>query len=146
MWLCVVVWSNANTCIGKRDIIRWHPCTTVEPRVRLARLLVPCVAPICSRPSDVAAIVVYDLTNKDSFDRAKQWVKELQRQGNPNIVIALAGNKSDIAEKRQVPAAVCYPSKTNRDDMLYTPRSLHLSTHVKTGRSRVCRRKRTSFL
>jgi len=29
-------------------------------------------------------------------------VKELQRQGNPNIVIALSGNKSDLASKRKV--------------------------------------------
>jgi len=29
-------------------------------------------------------------------------VRELQRQGNPNIVIALAGNKSDLASKRKV--------------------------------------------
>ncbi len=41
-------------------------------------------------------------TNYDSFQRAKQWVKELQRQGNTNIVIALAGNKSDLSDKRKV--------------------------------------------
>lgn len=39
---------------------------------------------------------------QDSFARAKSWVRELQRQGNPNIVIALAGNKSDLASKRKV--------------------------------------------
>uniref|UniRef100_A0A668TX81 small monomeric GTPase n=1 Tax=Oreochromis aureus TaxID=47969 RepID=A0A668TX81_OREAU len=49
-----------------------------------------------------AAIVVYDITNTDTFDRAKNWVKELQRQASPNIVIALAGNKADIANKRAV--------------------------------------------
>merc|ERR1711898_49400 len=49
-----------------------------------------------------AAIVVFDITNRDTFQRAKQWVKELQRQGNPNIVIALAGNKSDLNAKRKV--------------------------------------------
>ena len=27
-----------------------------------------------------AAIVVYDITNADTFERAKSWVKELQRQ------------------------------------------------------------------
>lgn len=27
-----------------------------------------------------AAIVVYDIQNQDSFERAKNWVKELQRQ------------------------------------------------------------------
>ena len=31
-----------------------------------------------------------------SLDKAKSWVKELQRQANPNIVIALAGNKVDL--------------------------------------------------
>ncbi|KAG7227948.1 hypothetical protein INR49_005569 [Caranx melampygus] len=49
-----------------------------------------------------AAIVVYDITNTDTFVRAKNWVKELQRQASPNIVIALAGNKADIANKRAV--------------------------------------------
>merc|ERR1712182_53783 len=52
-----------------------------------------------------AAVVVYDITNADSFSRAKSWVKELQRQGSPNIVIALAGNKCDLASKRKVEAA-----------------------------------------
>jgi len=67
-----------------------------------------------------AAIVVYDITNqvvadselvlsyseifffKESFAKAKNWVKELQRQANPNIVIALSGNKADLAAKRVV--------------------------------------------
>uniref|UniRef100_A0A8C5BVK7 small monomeric GTPase n=1 Tax=Gadus morhua TaxID=8049 RepID=A0A8C5BVK7_GADMO len=48
-----------------------------------------------------AAIVVYDITN-ESFARAKNWVKELQRQASPNIVIALSGNKADLASKRTV--------------------------------------------
>ncbi|POI25629.1 hypothetical protein CIB84_010620, partial [Bambusicola thoracicus] len=38
----------------------------------------------------------------ESFARAKNWVKELQRQASPNIVIALAGNKADLANKRAV--------------------------------------------
>ncbi|CAL8371278.1 unnamed protein product [Boreogadus saida] len=49
-----------------------------------------------------AAIVVYDITNEESFARAKNWVKELQRQASPNIVIALSGNKADLASKRTV--------------------------------------------
>lgn len=47
-----------------------------------------------------AAIIVYDITNPDTFERAKTWVKELQRQASANIVIALAGNKADLANKR----------------------------------------------
>jgi small GTP-binding protein len=49
-----------------------------------------------------AAIVVYDITKKDSFDGAKSWVKELQRRGDPNVIIALAGNKMDMSSKRVV--------------------------------------------
>jgi small GTP-binding protein len=49
-----------------------------------------------------AAIIVYDITSPDTFSRAKSWVKELQRQANPNIVMALAGNKADLAQKRMV--------------------------------------------
>ncbi|GBG88196.1 hypothetical protein CBR_g46684 [Chara braunii] len=49
-----------------------------------------------------AAIVVYDVTNVDSFTRAKNWVRELQRQGNPSLIIALAGNKVDLVAKRKI--------------------------------------------
>ena len=49
-----------------------------------------------------AAIVVYDITNQDTFRRAQNWVRELQRQARPDIVIALAGNKSDLGNKRTV--------------------------------------------
>ncbi|CAG8508815.1 6004_t:CDS:2, partial [Scutellospora calospora] len=45
-----------------------------------------------------AAVVVYDVTKAASLDKAKSWVKELQRQANPNIVIALAGNKIDLVQ------------------------------------------------
>nr|XP_033713352.1 ras-related protein Rab-5A-like [Tursiops truncatus] len=49
-----------------------------------------------------AAIVVYDDTNEESFVRAKNWVTKLQRQASPNIVIALSGNKADLANKTAV--------------------------------------------
>ena len=39
---------------------------------------------------------------QDSFNGAKSWVKELQRRGDPNVVIALAGNKADMEGKRKV--------------------------------------------
>ncbi|KAL6502198.1 Ras-related protein RABF2b [Orobanche hederae] len=51
-----------------------------------------------------AAIIVYDITNQASFERAKKWVQELQAQGNPNMVMALAGNKADLLDGRKVPA------------------------------------------
>lgn len=49
-----------------------------------------------------AALVVYDITNESSFVRAKAWVKELQTQGTPKMVIALVGNKADLADNRRI--------------------------------------------
>ncbi|XP_031483457.1 ras-related protein RHN1-like isoform X1 [Nymphaea colorata] len=51
-----------------------------------------------------AAVVVYDITSVDSFVRAKKWVQELQRQGNPNLVMMLVANKADLETKRKVPS------------------------------------------
>lgn len=44
-----------------------------------------------------AALVVYDITKPTSLIKAKHWVAELQRQASPGIVIALVGNKLDLA-------------------------------------------------
>jgi len=56
-----------------------------------------------------AAIIVYDITNRDTFERAKSWVKELDRQARKDIVIALAGNKFDLSNKRMVEVEVSSP-------------------------------------
>ncbi|KAF2107438.1 ras family-domain-containing protein [Lophiotrema nucula] len=44
-----------------------------------------------------AALVVYDITKPSSLTKAQHWVAELQRQASPGIVIALVGNKADLA-------------------------------------------------
>ena len=43
---------------------------------------------------------------QETLARAKSWVKELQRQASPNIVIALVGNKLDLEHKRGVTVEV----------------------------------------
>lgn len=48
------------------------------------------------------AVVVYDITQSASLEKARTWIRELQRQADPSIVIALCGNKSDLAALRQV--------------------------------------------
>ncbi|KAF1996501.1 ras-domain-containing protein [Amniculicola lignicola CBS 123094] len=44
-----------------------------------------------------AALVVYDITKPSSLTKAQHWVAELQRHASPGIVIALVGNKFDLA-------------------------------------------------
>ncbi|EFC50493.1 rab family small GTPase [Naegleria gruberi] len=76
-----------------------------------------------------AAIVVYDITSADSFQRAKNWVKELQRQGTTNIVIALAGNKVDLEDKRQVESAEA-KSYAEDNGLLFMETSAKAATNV----------------
>lgn len=45
-----------------------------------------------------AAVVVYDVTSQDSFERAQRWISELRDQASKDIVIALAGNKVDLCQ------------------------------------------------
>ncbi|KAL2607479.1 hypothetical protein R1flu_026052 [Riccia fluitans] len=59
------------------------------------------LAPLYYRGA-AAAVVVYDITSPDSFQRAQFWVKELQKHGSPGIVMALVGNKADLHESREV--------------------------------------------
>ncbi|ETO19253.1 Ras family protein [Reticulomyxa filosa] len=49
-----------------------------------------------------AALIVYDITSKESFDNAKWWVNEVQSKEGSHVVIALAGNKLDLSANRQV--------------------------------------------
>lgn len=59
------------------------------------------LAPMYYRNAN-CALVVYDITQPSSLDRAKSWIKELQKQANQDIVIALVGNKLDLEESRQI--------------------------------------------
>ncbi|CAG8454152.1 10533_t:CDS:2 [Acaulospora colombiana] len=75
------------------------------------------------------AVVVYDITQASSLDKAKSWVKELQRQADPNIVIALAGNKSDLSARRAVDTE---EAKAYADDLnlLFFETSAKTATNV----------------
>ena len=47
----------------------------------------------------VGALLVYDITQEKTFQSVKRWVEELRDHAEPDIVIMLVGNKSDLAEK-----------------------------------------------
>lgn len=51
-----------------------------------------------------AAVLVYDMTKRASFEKLKQWVSELRAQGPEDIVLCIAGNKADLELKRAVGA------------------------------------------
>lgn len=59
------------------------------------------LAPLYYRGAS-AALVVYDITNKESFDNARNWIEEVQTREGKHVVIGLAGNKVDLSPQRQV--------------------------------------------
>ncbi|XP_014920256.3 ras-related protein Rab-17 [Acinonyx jubatus] len=49
------------------------------------------------------AILVYDITRRDSFCKAQQWLQDLEREAPPGeVVVMLVGNKTDVGERREV--------------------------------------------
>lgn len=56
--------------------------------------------------NSVAVIVVYDITNRSTFDHVAQWLKEAEEHvGGPqpnNCVFQLVGHKADLNDQRQV--------------------------------------------
>lgn len=53
-------------------------------------------------PFSLSFSQVYDITKRKTFETLQQWISELRAQGPENIVLAIAGNKSDLEDERQV--------------------------------------------
>lgn len=51
------------------------------------------------------AIVVYDVTSRESFENVSKWLQELNESGERGIQIMLLGNKIDLDSARQVSTA-----------------------------------------
>lgn len=50
----------------------------------------------------MGALTLFDLTRDHTFENIKKWLQELKEHADPNIVIMLVGNKSDLTDKRAV--------------------------------------------
>jgi small GTP-binding protein len=60
-------------------------------------------------------IILFDITNRISYDHVEYWKKELMDHTNKNIPILVIGNKSDLANSREVTTleAMNYCAKNN---------------------------------
>uniref|UniRef100_A0A6I8N4W4 Ras-related protein Rab-6B n=1 Tax=Ornithorhynchus anatinus TaxID=9258 RepID=A0A6I8N4W4_ORNAN len=48
------------------------------------------------------AVVVYDITNLNSFQQTSKWVEDVRTERGGDVIIMLVGNKTDLADKRQI--------------------------------------------
>lgn len=73
------------------DLIVWH--TAGQEKYRG-------LTPMYYRNA-VAAVIVFDVTNRDSFDQIQGWINELQTNVG-SIVIVVCGNKIDLTDERVI--------------------------------------------
>ena len=50
----------------------------------------------------IAAVVVYDISNKKSFESIMEWLEKLRDNSHEQINVILVGNKTDLESKREV--------------------------------------------
>ncbi|KAF5926278.1 hypothetical protein HPG69_011408 [Diceros bicornis minor] len=48
------------------------------------------------------ALLVYDITRRDTFNHLTTWLEDARQHSNSNMVIMLIGNKSDLESRREV--------------------------------------------
>ncbi|KAK9454771.1 ras family-domain-containing protein [Dipodascopsis uninucleata] len=48
------------------------------------------------------AVVVYDVTNRNSFINTSRWIDDVRAERSNDVIIVLVGNKTDLNDKRQV--------------------------------------------
>eukprot|EP01117_Protostelium_nocturnum_P014560 TRINITY_DN5547_c0_g1_i1.p1 TRINITY_DN5547_c0_g1~~TRINITY_DN5547_c0_g1_i1.p1 ORF type:complete len:379 (+),score=69.31 TRINITY_DN5547_c0_g1_i1:108-1139(+) len=81
----------------------------------------------------VAAIVVYDISNYESFERVQKWVDELQNQRSnlPPPIIAIVGNKEDLIglKGREVKKEVAQSLAYDKGDLIW------METSARTGKN-----------
>lgn len=49
--------------------------------------------------------MVYDITDRNSFNDVQKWMSEIDRNASAAVVKLLIGNKCDAEDNRQVPAS-----------------------------------------
>lgn len=48
------------------------------------------------------ALLVYDVSKRDTFENINRWINELRMNGDKNLIVIIVGNKSDLTEEREV--------------------------------------------
>ncbi|XP_054638828.1 ras-related protein Rab-25b [Dunckerocampus dactyliophorus] len=80
----------------------------------------------------VGALLVYDITKHLTYESVERWLKELFDHADPNIVVMLVGNKSDLESERSVPTDEAKDFAEKRG-LLFLETSALASTNVEVA-------------
>ena len=78
--------------------------------------------------NSVCACVVYDITNKNSFNNIKSWIEDCKKASPKTVFLILIGNKVDLEDKREV---------SYEEGSVYAEKNgmLFFETSAKTGKN-----------
>ena len=76
----------------------------------------------------VGALLVYDVTISETFEKVKSWVHTLQEAVGKDIIFVIAGNKFDLAKKNMLDE-----NKAQIDNYCEQEKCQHFYTSAKTG-------------
>ena len=76
--------------------------------------------------NSACAIVVYDISNRESFEHIEGWIEDCLAQSPKTVFMVLVGNKSDLTDKRQV-------SFEEGQEMAKKNKIMFFETSAKTG-------------
>lgn len=84
----------------------------------------------------VGALLVYDVTRHSTFENVERWLRELRDHTDPNIVVMLIGNKSDL---RHLVAVSTEDGKSfaERESLFFMETSALEATNVENAFSEV---------
>ncbi|XP_072177770.1 ras-related protein Rab-21-like [Diadema setosum] len=72
------------------------------------------------------ALLVYDITQEESFEVVKYWMNELKEKAPKDILIFVIGNKLDLESQRAV-------SRSSAEKYAQENDSVHLQGSARTG-------------
>ena len=78
--------------------------------------------------NSVCACVVYDITNRNSFQNIKSWIEDCKKQSPKTVFLILIGNKVDLENNREV---------SYEEGSIYAQKNgmLFFETSAKTGKN-----------
>ncbi|PQE23943.1 Ras Rab-6B protein [Rutstroemia sp. NJR-2017a WRK4] len=82
------------------------------------------------RDSSVA-VVVYDISNRKSFQNTRKWVDDVRGERGNDVIIVLVGNKTDLNDKREVTTNEG-EEEAKKNNLMFIETSAKLGHNVKT--------------
>jgi Ras-related protein Rab-6A len=81
------------------------------------------------RDSSVA-VVVYDITNKKTFENTRKWVDDVRGERGNDVIIVLVGNKTDLNDKREITTAQG-EEEAKKNNLMFIETSAKVGHNVK---------------